>query len=94
MARIDAALLSILTLIYHEVPSGRCMIGPKRILLQDNDPRHAARVIKNYLQPKKEQEVLKVMAWLSQSPDLNIMECVWDYTKRQQGARESTLQII
>ena len=59
------------------------MIGPKFILQQDNDPKHTANVIKKYLQRKEEQEVLEVMVWPPQSPDLNIMESVWDYMKRQ-----------
>lgn len=36
------------------------MISPKFILLQDNDPKHTSKTIKNYLQSKGEQEVLEV----------------------------------
>ncbi|KAK6473362.1 extracellular calcium-sensing receptor-like [Huso huso] len=49
-------------LIHHAIPSGRHLIGPKFILQHDNDPRHTAKVIKNYLQHKEEQGVLEVMA--------------------------------
>ena len=59
------------------------MIGTKCILQQDNDPKHTANVIKFYLQRTEEQEVLKVMVWTPQRPDLNIMESVWGYMKRQ-----------
>ncbi|MEQ2284609.1 hypothetical protein AMECASPLE_023400 [Ameca splendens] len=41
-----------------------------------SEPKHAAKVIKNYLQCKKEQDLLEVMVWTPQSPHLNIMECV------------------
>lgn len=33
--------------------------GPEYILLQDNEPKHTATVIKNRLQPKEEREVLE-----------------------------------
>lgn len=54
------------------------MIGPKFIGQQDSDPKHTAKVTENYLQRKEEREVLEVMAWPPQKPDLNINECVWN----------------
>lgn len=66
------------------------MIGPKFILQQDNDPEHTAKVIQNYLQRKEVQEVLEVMAQPPQSPDLDIIECVWDDMKRQKDVRKPT----
>ncbi|KAK1804887.1 hypothetical protein P4O66_019256, partial [Electrophorus voltai] len=56
---------------------------------QDNDPKHTANVIKNYRQCKEEQDVLEVMVWPPQSPDLNI-KSVWDHMKRQKDLRKST----
>lgn len=55
--------------------------------IQQQDDNH--KVIKNYLQ-REEQEVREVMSLPSQSPDLNIMECVWDLTKRQKDVKELT----
>ena len=59
------------------------MIGTKCILQQYNNPKHTANVIKNYLQRKEEQKVLEVMVWPPQSPDLNIIESVWDYMETE-----------
>lgn len=47
------------------------MIGPKFILQQDNVSQ-TAKVIENYHQHKEEQDVLEVMVWPPQSPDVNI----------------------
>ena len=77
-------------LIHHAIPSGSRMIGTKCILQQYNNPKHTANVIKNYLQRKEEQKVLEVMGWPPQSPDLNILESVWDYMKRQKDLRKPT----
>lgn len=63
--------------LHHAVPSGRLLTGPTLILQQHNDPKHAAKVIK--IQHKEEWEVKDVMPWSPQSPDINILECVWDY---------------
>ena len=62
-------------------------MSPKCILQHDNDPKHTARVIKNYLQQQEEQGVLQQMVWPPQSPDLNIIKSVWDYMKRQKQLR-------
>lgn len=41
---------------------------PRLILQQDNGPRHTAKVIKSYLQPEEEHEVLGVTAWPHRAP--------------------------
>ncbi len=77
-------------LIHHAIPSGRRLLGSKFILEQDNDPKHTANFIKNYLKHKEEQGVLEVMVWPPQSPNLNIIESVRDYMKRLKDLRWPT----
>lgn len=55
-------------LIHHAVPSGGHLTGFKFILQQDNNPKHTANDIRNYLQPKEEQEVLDVMVMIPTDP--------------------------
>lgn len=49
-------------LTHHAIPSGRCMIGHKFILQQENDPKHNTKVIKNHFQHRESKDVLEVLA--------------------------------
>ena len=55
--------------------------GPKRILQHDNNPKHTA----SHKEPftVRNKGGLQQMVWTPQSADLNIIESVWVYMKRQ-----------
>ena len=45
----------------------------------DNDPKHTATILKNYLRTQK----IEVLSWLVQSPDLNPFESLWSELDRR-----------
>lgn len=52
----------------------RCMGKEGLIFQQDNDPKHKSKVAKDWFQRKN----VKQLPWAPSSPDMNIIEHVWD----------------
>ena len=76
--------------IHPAVPTGRALIGESFLIQQNNEPKHTARVIKQYLKNRTRDGMLTVLNWPAKSSHMNIIELVWTYMEKEKLKRAPT----
>jgi DDE superfamily endonuclease len=79
-------------LVHHAMPSSNRIIDGKWTFMQDNNPKHSAQKIKNYLKTKSSEPNARmtVMNWPPQSPDCNPLELLWEECDQQVKKQKPT----
>ena len=75
-------------LVHHTIPSGKHLISNGFIFQSNNDLKHTALKVKSYLEQKEQSGDVQIMKWSPQSPDLNIIESLWDYLDQRKATKQ------
>ena len=54
----------------------------------DNDPKHTSKLVTEFLAQKN----VRILEWLSQSPDLNPIKHLWEHIERKISVRKPSNQ--
>ncbi len=75
------------TLEYHLLPSIETLFGDEEcIFQQDLAPAHSSKATKKWLTDNN----IQVLDWPANSPDLNVIEAIWDTMKRRMRNKKPT----
>ena len=64
------------------VLSGLRIIGNGFFFQPDNNSKHSSKLCRSYLEHKGTEGVLIIMVWSRQSPNLNLIELLWEEIDR------------
>ena len=72
------------------IPSAHADIRLNFIFMHENDPKHTANIVKDWITTQTEHPPFTVLSWPAQSPDLNPIENLWAEVSKEVDKRGVT----